>query len=65
MSEKIRQEEKAKQFRMKFRELLAKKFQMFAQNEILMKAYMEEKKKLDFHIRRDNIKMSATQNMIN
>jgi hypothetical protein len=50
---------------MKFRELLAKKFQMFAQNEILMKAYMEEKKKLDFHIRRDNFKMTATQNMIN
>ncbi len=38
---------------------------MFAQNEILMKSYMEEKKKLDFHIRRDNQKMAATQKMIN
>jgi hypothetical protein len=33
--------------------------------ETFSKSYMEEKKKLDFHIRRDNIKMSATQNMIN
>jgi hypothetical protein len=37
---------------------------MFAHNELLMKSYMEEKKKLDFYIRRDNIKMAATQIMI-
>lgn len=54
ISERIRSEERARTFKLKFREILAKKFLMFAQNEILMKSYMEEKKKLDFHIRRDN-----------
>lgn len=36
-----------------------------AQNEVLKQSYLDERKKLDYLILRDNFKNSATQQMIN
>jgi hypothetical protein len=36
-----------------------------AQNEVLKQSYLEERKKLDYLILRDNFKNTATQQMIN
>lgn len=38
---------------------------MLAENEVLLKSYMDEKRKLEYHILKDNRKNEATQNMIN
>lgn len=38
---------------------------MLAENEVLMKAYLEEKRKLEYQIIKDNKKNEATQSMIN
>lgn len=62
--EKKKQEEHAKHFKHKFIEALARKFRMLAENEILMKSYLEEKRKLEYQILRDNRKNNATQRMI-
>ena len=41
-------------------EALARKFRMLAENEILMKSYLEEKRKLEYQILKDNKKNEAT-----
>ena len=38
---------------------------MLAENEVLMKSYLEEKRKLEYQILKDNKKNEATQSMIN
>ncbi len=58
--EKKKEEEHAKQFRLKFKEALARKIRMIAENEILMKSYLEEKRKLEHQILKDNKKNEAT-----
>lgn len=44
---------------------MARKVRMLAENEVLMKSYMEEKRKLEYQILKDNKKNEATQSMIN
>ena len=63
--EKKKEEDHAKQFKQKFMEALKRKFTVLAENEILMKSYLEEKRKLEYQIIRDNKKNEATQSMIN
>jgi len=36
-----------------------------AQNEVLKQSYLDERKKLDYTILRDNFKNQATQSMLN
>jgi hypothetical protein len=36
-----------------------------AQNEVLKQSYLDERRKLDYTILRDNFKNQATQNMLN
>ena len=50
---------------MKFREIFARKFKLMAQNEVLKQSYLDERRKLDYLILRDNHKNQATQSMIN
>ena len=60
MLEQHQVQEKAKLFKIKFREIFAKKFKLMAQNEVLKQSYLDERKKLDYLILRDNFKNSAT-----
>ena len=57
--------EKARLFKIKFREIFAKKIKLMAQNEVLKQSYLDERRKLDYTILRDNFKNQATQNMLN
>jgi len=41
------------------REALARKFRLLAENEILMKSYLEEKRRLEYQIMKDNNKNEA------
>ena len=64
MIEKHQIQEKAKLFKIKFREIFAKKIKLMAQNEVLKQSYLDERRKLDYIIIRDNMKNEATQSMI-
>lgn len=62
--EKKKQEEHARSFKHKVREAMARKFRLLAENELLMKSYLEEKRRLEFQILKDNSKNEATHKVI-
>jgi hypothetical protein len=58
--DKKKEEDHARAFKRRLMEALKRKFRGIAENEILMKAYLEEKRKLEYQILRDNIKNEPT-----
>lgn len=46
-------------------EALQRKIRKLAQNEIIKKSYLDEKRRLERRIIKDNLKNEVTQNMIN